>query len=105
MRAMARHTIILDGRSLSLGALLASVLAIIAAGALSLARPAAIAAPIHRPEVYLVSLSSMSLPDADVWLVCYTVDGLAQAVELPLSRDPEEFLAHLARFGRIEGRP
>lgn len=59
----------------------------------------------ERPTVYIISVSRVAYPDADVWLVAYAIDGHAEAVEIPETQDPDEFLAYLGKVGDVERRP
>jgi hypothetical protein len=58
----------------------------------------------RRPSIYLISVSRISLYEGDEWLVSYAVDGIAQSTTFTTKKDPEEFIAYLAKVGTLEGR-
>ena len=59
-------------------------------------------ASVAKPEghaIYLISVSRITYRDADKWLVEYSLDGQAEAVELPIKAgEPDGFLGYLDRL-------
>ena len=86
-----------DRRNIKTGLVgLACVISLSMAAGVALGRFRAVPAKIERHALYLVSVSRVAYREADKWLVEYSLDGHAEAVELPIKAgEPDGFLGYL----------
>lgn len=54
------------------------------------------------PVIYVISVSRVTYPDEDVWLVCYSLDGKVETAPVPIRNgEPDGYIKYLKMMGRI----
>lgn len=52
-----------------------------------------------RPKVYLISVSRLTLADADVWDIHYAINGVPYTAWIPADESPQGYQDYLSRIG------
>lgn len=53
------------------------------------------------PKITLISVSTFSEWDKDVWIVDYAINGIVQSVRIPITQSPQNYLDYLTKIGDL----